>query len=170
MALDSGSLTDALTAVFDGRDGFPKTAQTAGAAWASSYRQYAAEANAGPTAPLAAALNAAETALGGLLGAAFAAARDGDPSKLAENLDKAFVAFWKTPPVGFAAPNITGVVSIAALGVLEPALAAVFAAGPVQRRSAAQQAQAIAGVLDGWTRTVTVVNTPPGPNFPVLLT
>ena len=32
------------------------------------------------------------------------------------------------------------------------------------------QAQAIAGVLDAWTRTVVVVNTPPGPSAPVFLT
>ena len=78
------------------------------------------------------------------------------------------------PPVAFALPptgppTMTGVVSAAPPGVLTGALGARFLAGVAQQASAAQQAQALAAVLDGWTRTVLVINTPvtpPGPPLP----
>jgi hypothetical protein len=88
-------------------------------------------------------------------------------------MDGAFVAFWMTP-IAFAIPptgppTMTGIVSLAPPGVLTGALGALFLAGVAQQASAAQQAQALAAALDGWTRTVLVINTPvtpPGPPLP----
>jgi hypothetical protein len=172
MALNPESLTDGFTALFEGRDGYPATTGAAAAAWAALYRGYASAARAATTAPSPAALATAEENLVGTLDRAFARARDTGASGLAGDLDKAFVEFWLEPPVTLAddPPTVNGVVTAAPPGVLGPALAAVFATGIAQRRSAAAQAGALAAALDAWTRTVVVVNTPPGPSAPVVLT
>jgi hypothetical protein len=166
MALNDGGLADGLAAVFDGRDGFPESAAAAGQAWAASYRAYAGGAQAGPSFPAPVALDAAETVLAGRLADVFDAVRAG--GSLAGGLDVAFTGFW--PPVGFASPGVAGVVTLAPPGVVGTALAATFAAGAASGGTARAQARAVADVLHGWTRTVVVVNTPPGPSAPVFLT
>ncbi|MGW0591310.1 hypothetical protein [Streptosporangium sp. NPDC002607] len=173
MPLNPIAFADGLTALFDGRNGYPKTTAEAAQAWAALYRRYAADARAGVTAPLPDPLVAAEAGLVDRLAQAFAAAHGGAVAGLAADLDAAFVAFWSRPPVGFAFPGppaVAGVVTVAPAGVLGSALAGALAAGVAARRTAAAQAQALVGAIDGWTRTVTVVNTPPGPSAPVFLT
>jgi hypothetical protein len=165
MALDETGLADALTAVFDGRDGFPESAAAAGRAWAGCYRGYAGKAQAGPSIPVPAALDAAGKALADRLAGVFDTVRTG--GSLAAGLDEAFTGFW--PPVGFASAGVAGVVTLAPPGVLGTALAATFAAAVASGGTARAQAGAVAGVLHSWTRTVVVVNTPPGPWAPVFL-
>ena len=171
MALDKTSLTNALQDLFEGHNGSPQSETDAGAKWADIYRQYAAKAMAGPVQPLAPSLNSAQAKLGGALAGAFTTAKAAGPAALVVTLDGAFVAFWLTPPVAFApaAPTMSGVVSLAPPGVLAPLLSAAFLAGVAPGITAAQQAQAIAAILDTWTRTVMVINTPitpPGPPAP----
>jgi hypothetical protein len=173
MPLDPGALADGLTALFDGRDGYPRTTAEAARAWAARYRTYVGAARAAATAPLPAALDAAESGLADRLDQVFTAARGGAAGAVASGLDAAFVAFWSAPPVTFAFPGppaVSGVVTLAPPGVLGAALGARLAAGTATAATAAAQARALAAVLDGWTRTVVVVNTPPGPSAPVFLT
>ncbi len=171
MALDKTSLTNALQDLFEGHNGSPQNETEAGTKWANIYRQYAAKAMAGPAQPLAPSLNGAGTKLGGALAAAFTTAKAAGPAALAVTLDGAFVAFWMSPPVAFApaAPTTAGVVSLAPPGVLAPLLSAAFLAGIAPGITAARQAQAIAAILDTWTKTIMVINTPitpPGPPAP----
>ena len=175
MPLDRDGLTDGLTAVFEGRPDFPDSANAAGRRWAGSYRSYAAAAVAGATAPMAFALDAAESGLAGSLASAFeGAAGAGSGSAVAAALDSAFVSFWLAPPMTFATPptgppTVTGFVTVAPPGVLTALLAALFTTGTAANPTAATQASSLASALDGWTRTVLVVNTPvtpPGPPLP----
>lgn len=177
MPLRSAALASALEELFEGEGGYPVDEAAAGRRWAGAYRSYAAQARAGTTAPLDVPLTGAEQTLAGTLAGAFTSAGAAGPgavTALAAAMDAAFVAFWLTPPVAFALPPIgppamTGVVSVAPPGMLANALSALFLAGVAQQASAAQQAQALAAALDGWTRTVLVVNTPvtpPGPPLP----
>ena len=178
MPLNGTSLSNALSGLFQGQPSYPQTATDAGKKWANAYRTYAANALAATTAPLSASLTAAEATLANALAGAFTVAQQAGPGGIAvltPLMDVAFVAFWMTPPVAFAVPappapaTMAGVVSVTPPGVLAASLAGVFAAGVAPAITAAQQAQAIASVLDSWTRTVMVVNTPvtpPGPPLP----
>ncbi|MFI7128803.1 hypothetical protein ACIBQ1_24080 [Nonomuraea sp. NPDC050153] len=170
MPLDAKALGDDLTALFEGRKGFPESTADAAKAWAKIYRDYAANGRAGTAAPLATGLDTAETNLAKALDPIFTAARGGAAKTFATDLDAAFVAFWFTPPVQFAAPPVTGAVTAAPPGVLGPALATVFTAGAAAGSSAADQAKAVAAAIDTWTRTVIVTITPPVPPSPVPLT
>jgi len=178
MPLNGSSLSDALSGLFQGQPSYPADATDAGKKWANAYRTYAATALAATTAPLSASLIAAESKLANSLAGAFTAAQQAGPGGIAvltPLVDVAFVAFWMTPPVAFAAPpppapaTMAGVVSVAVPGVLTTGLAGAFAAGAAPGVTVAQQAQAIATMLDAWTRKVVVVNTPitpPGPPLP----
>jgi hypothetical protein len=177
MALSSASLAGALGDLFEGAGGYPAGEADAGQRWAEAYRSYAAKAVAGTTAPVNVALTGAEQTLARALAGGFTTAKAAGPggvAALAAVLDGAFVAFWLAPPVAFAIPptgppTMTGIVSVAPPGVLATALGALFLAGVAQQASAAQQARALATVLDAWTRTVLVINTPvipPGPPLP----
>jgi hypothetical protein len=180
MPLKVAGLGDALRELFENADDFPADDSAAGQRLAGAYKTYAADAVAGPTAPVALQLSAAETTLAGALGDAFTAAKEAGPgglTALLPMLDTAFVKFWLTPPVAFVVPvpppTIAGVVTLATPGVLSTGLAGPLAAGASQGTTAAQQAQLLAAVLDTWTRTVIVTNTPvtpPGPPVTVPLT
>jgi hypothetical protein len=179
MALKSAALASALEDLFEGAEGYPASEADAGKRWAEVYRSYAANAVAGTTAPVSVALGGAEETLAGTLAGGFTAAKAAGPggvAALAAVMDAAFVAFWLAPPVAFAIPptgppTMTGVVSASPPGVLVGALNALFLAGVAQKPSAAQQAQTLAAALDGWTRTVMVINTsvvPPGLPLPAV--
>ena len=175
MPLRATALADRLTSLFTDAD-LPATEAEAGRRWARLYREYAADAAAGPTTPVATSLGAAEAPLAGALAGAFAAAKAAGPGGIAtllEKVDAAFVAFWLTPvtfvtpPTG--PPAIAGVVTVATPGGLASGLAGPLADGAGKGLAADQQARSLASVLDGWTRTVLVVNTPltpPGPPAP----
>ncbi len=177
MPLNKTSLQNKLKDLFEGKNGFPSSEADAAQKIATIYRQYTADAVAGTTQPLAASLTAVESTLWDALGSAFTAAKASGPAGVAVlglAIDDAFVAFWLTEPVAFAIPptgppTMIGVVSLAPPGVLAPGLIALLIAGVVSSPSAAEQAQAMATILDTWTRTVMVVNTPvtpPGPSAP----
>jgi hypothetical protein len=165
MPLKVAGLRDALQKLFEDADDYPADDTAAGQRLANAYKTYAADAVAGATAPVALQLTAAETILAGALAAGFTAAKNAGPGGLAALLpllDTAFVSFWLTPPVTFLVPipppTIAGVVTVAS--------------GASQNATAAQQAQLLAAVLDIWTRTVIVTNTPvtpPGPPVTVPL-
>jgi hypothetical protein len=172
-------LAGALEDLFEGAGGHPAKETEAGKRWAGVYRGYATKAVAGTTAPLDLALTGAESTLAGTLAGGFTAAKASGPggvAALAALMDAAFVAFWLAPPVAFVIPptgppTMTGVVSAAPPGVLVGVLNGLFLAGVAQKASAAQQAQALASALDGWTRTVMVINTsvvPPGLPLPAV--
>jgi hypothetical protein len=171
-------LADSLNDLFDGTGGYPADDPEAGQRWAKVYRAYAAAALAGPTAPLNASLEAAESTLAGALSMAFKAAKEAGEAgaaTLTPLVVSAFVSFWLLPPVAFATPSppapptIAGVVTVAVPGVLPAGLADVLAAGTAEGATTSGQAQSVAATLDSWTRTVLVVNTPlvpPGPPAP----
>ena len=186
MPLNKSALSGNFKDLFEGKDPaqpgqmvFPPNPTEAGKKWAEAYKKYAEGAQAGTTAPLAPSLTAAQATLAGALAAGFSAAKAAPPpaaiSGLAAAMDVAFVAFWLTPPVAFAAPpppappTMAGVVTLAPPGVLTASLIALFTSGAADQKTAAQQADAIATLLDSWTKTVMVVNTPitpPGPPLP----
>jgi hypothetical protein len=176
MALAKSKLQDPLTDLFKGTNGFPSNEDVAAADLADIYRTYATDAAAVKTQPVAALLTTASNALASALAGAFKVAKDAGPPGVAAlglAMDDAFVAFWMKPvPMLFAfagPPVIGGVVTVAPPGVLSLGLTALFLAGAAGGPTAAQQAQAMATILDAWTRTVTVVNTPitpPGPATP----
>lgn len=186
MPLNKTLLSNRLKDIFEGNDPaqpgeivFPPDETEAGKKWAEAYKKYAEGAQAGATTPLPPSLTAAQTALAGALAAGFTAAKGAPPpaaiSGLASAMDLAFVAFWMAPPIAFAAPpppappTMAGVVTVAPPGVLSAALIALFTSGVADKKTAAQQADAIATLLDTWTKTVMVVNTPitpPGPPLP----
>lgn len=180
MPLQASGLEEALKDVFEGAGGYPADAAEAGRRWAKAYKDYAAGAVAGPTAPVAALLATAETTLAGVLEAGFTAASQAGPGGLAAVLpllDAAFVGFWLAPPVQFVVPVpppvIAGVVSLATPGVLSAGLAGPLGSATDETATAVRQAQLLSTVLDGWTRTVMVLNTPvtpPGPPVTVPLT
>ena len=176
MALAKSKLQDPLTDLFKGTNGFPSNEADAAADLADIYRTYATNAAAVKTQPVAALLTTASSTLASALADAFTVAKDAGPPGVAAlglAMDEAFVAFWMKPvPMLFAfagPPVIGGVVAVAPPGVLSLGLTALFLAGAAGGPTAAQQAQAMATILDTWTRTVTVVNTPitpPGPATP----
>ena len=167
MALVSSTLVDGLRELFEDRENPPADAQEAGKRWAAAYSEYAGGATALATTPLKPALTAATQTLGGLLGSAFKLGAEAGPAGIATVtplMDVAFVSFWMTPPLAFSAGPAAGVVTLASPGVLTSGLAAAFAAGiATPSATAAQQAAVIGGVLDVWTRTITVTVAPPGP-------
>lgn len=182
MPLSKSSLTNGFQDLFEGKDPaapgemvFPPNPTEAGKKWAAVYKKYAEGAQAGATQPLAPSLIAAENTLAGALAAGFTAAKAAPPpaaiAALAASMDLAFVAFWMTPPMAFAAtpPTMAGVVSLAPPGILLASLIALFTSGAADKKTAAQQADAMATLLDSWTKTVMVLNTPvtpPGPPLP----
>jgi hypothetical protein len=171
-------LADALTAVFEGRDGYPDDKEAAGKAWAAAYQGYAGGALAGVTTPVAAILDGATETLAGALASAFTTAQSNAPAAvtaLGAALDLAFVAYWMTPVTFVSPPGpvIAGTVLLAPPGVLASALSSLLLSGANSSATARAQAQSLAAVLDGWTRTVTVTTTPvtpPGPPVVVPLT
>ena len=176
MALDASKLRDQLKVLFEGTQGYPTSKADAAADLAAIYRTYATNAAAVKTQPVAALLTTAGNSLASSLEDAFTTAEAAGPSgvvALGLAMDTAFVAFWMKPvPMLFAfagPPVIGGVVTVAPPGVLSLGLTALFLAGAAGGPTAEQQAQAMATILDTWTRTVTVVNTPitpPGPATP----
>ena len=173
MALDKPTLQDALRDLFEGKPAFPASKADAAADLAAIYRAYAAGAAAATTTPVIVALTARAATLTSALETAFTVAEDAGPPgvvALGIAMDTALVAFWTAMPFAFAGPPVIGgVVSLAPPLVLGPALTALFLAGAAGGPTAAQQAQGLATILDAWTRTVTVVNTPitpPGPATP----
>ena len=171
MPLVSTGLTHSLTELFSGNPGYPADADAAASAIAAAYKGYAANALAGVTTPLSPSLAGAQTTLETSLASAFRSAQaagNAGLSALAAALDAAFVAFWLTPPVAFAAPPIAGVVTTALPGQMQSLFTALFQNGVASQASAASQASSLASVLDTWTRTVVVTNTPPPPATPVL--
>lgn len=186
MPLNKSSLSDRLKNIFEGKDPatpgqtiFPPNPTEAGKKWAEAYKKYAEGAQAGTTKPLAPSLTAAQSTLAGALAAGFSAAKAAPPpaaiAGLAAAMDLAFVAFWLTPPIAFvtppppASPTMAGVVTLAPPGVLTGLLIGMFTTGMLQKKSAADQADALATLLDTWTKTVMVVNTPVTPPGPPLL-
>lgn len=186
MPLNKDLLSNGFKDLFEGTDPsqpgkkvFPPDTVEAGKKWAAIYKKYAEGAQAGTTTPLPPSLTAAQATLAGALASGFSAAKAAPPpaaiAGLAAAMDLAFVAFWLTPPVAFAAPpppappTMAGVVTLAPPGVLTAALIGLFTSGAADKKTAAQQADAIATLLDSWTKTVMVVNTPitpPGPPLP----
>jgi hypothetical protein len=178
MALDKRKLQDPLRDLFEGTHGFPSTTAKAAADLSDIYRTYVTDAAAVKTQPVAALLTTAGNTLASALDAAFKTAEDAGPPGVAVlclAMDKAFVNFWTKPsPMKFVFPTtgnptIGGLVAVAPPGVLSLGLTALFLAGAAGGPTAEQQAQAMATILDTWTRTVTVVNTPitpPGPPTP----
>lgn len=186
MPLNKTLLSDGFKDLFEGKDSsapgemvFPPNPTEAGKKWAAVYKKYAEGALAGTTKPIAVSLTAAESALAGALAAGFSAAKAAPPpaavAGLAAAMDLAFVAFWLTPPVVFttppppAPPTMAGVVSLASPGILLASLIALFTSGAADKKTAAQQADAMATLLDSWTKIVMVINTPvtpPGPPLP----
>jgi hypothetical protein len=178
MALAKWKLQDPLKDLFEGTNGFPSSRAKAAEAFASIYRSYAADAAAATTRPVSALLATAASTLASALDAAFKAAEGAGAAGVAAlgvAMDKAFVEFWMKPqPMKFAfpvtgIPTIGGIVTVAPPGVPSLGLTALFLTGAAGGPTAAQQAQAMANILDTWTRTVTVVNTsitPPGPATP----
>ncbi|TAK02329.1 MAG: hypothetical protein EPO39_13480 [Candidatus Manganitrophaceae bacterium] len=185
MPLNKSPLSGSLKDLFEGKDPaqpgqtvFPPNPTEAGKKWAEAYKKYAEGAQAGATQPLAPSLTAAQATLAGALASGFSAAKAAPPpaaiAGLAAAMDLAFVAFWMTPPVAFAPPppappTMAGVVSLAPPGVLTASLISLFTSGTADKKTAAQQADSIATLLDSWTKTVMVINTPvtpPGPPLP----
>jgi len=177
MPLDKLKLAQSLTDLFQGAPAFPADTAEAGRKWAEIYRQFAATAQAGPTMPVTAVLQNAEPVLAKALAAAFDAAGAAGPvggAAFLPLMDAAFVKFWSTPipfaaPPAPAPPAVAGVVTPPAAGTLAALMTTALVAGLAPGASAAAQAVAIAAALDGWTKTVAVVNTsitPPGPAQP----
>jgi hypothetical protein len=176
MPLDANGLQQALRDLFNGVTAFPASAEAAGTTWAQIYTAYAKTAHAAETAPLAAAADAQAEVLADDLTDAFVAAQAAGPSYLTPllpQLVEAFGKFW--PPVGFAAPGVLGVATSPLPVGLTASLTGFFTAGNPPsgpRPSGTDQADSMAALLDAWTRTVTVINTPAGfpPRPPVFLT
>jgi hypothetical protein len=173
MSLDSVKLASALADLFDGVPSFPSDVAKAGQQWADIYRGYASNALAGPTAPVDAVMQIAVGVLGKALAGAFKAATKAGAAGAATILplmDAAFLAFWATPipfaPPLPAPPAFAGIVTPPASGSLASLMTIALAAGLSPGASTALQGKAVAGALDTWTKTVSVVNTPltpPGP-------
>jgi hypothetical protein len=160
----STGLAQDLEQLFSGTPSYPADHGEAARGFAAAYAAYAAGALAAPTVPVSLSLEAAEPTLAQSIESAFrSAASAGDVNALAAALDTAFVAFWLSPPVQFLPPGppvVTGLVTLAPPSVLTPLLSALLGAGVTSRASAGSQANSLASVLDGWTRTVIVTNTP----------
>jgi hypothetical protein len=176
MALDRNALEDAILDMFTGIGGYPQTVGAAGDRWASVYAGYASDALANITTPVAATVESSAATLGDTLAIAFSHAADAGGTAIGAlvfEMVAAFSAFW--PTVGFAAPGVVGVAAPPLPDALGNALGGFFADGnPAEgpRPGAGQQAASLATLLDAWTRTVVVVNTPTGglPLPPVPLT
>jgi hypothetical protein len=75
-------------------------------------------------------------------------------------LSQAFAAYWMAPPVAFIGSS-PGAVVAAAPATLAAALLVVMTSNP--KRTGAEAADTMAGVLDNWTKTVVAAHTPPTP-------
>lgn len=161
MPLVKALLSNGFQQLFEGNS-YPTSEQDAGQQWASVYKKYASGAAAGAALVVAASLVAAQSSLASALETAFKGAKSGSPA--APTMAAAFAAFWLTPPVAFATPPASGVVSIAVPVGLIASLSDAFDAGVKSSKSAADQAQALATALDSFTTTVMVgVITAPAP-------
>ncbi len=167
MTLDQTALKNAFSRLFRGLDGYPAKVSDAGPVWAKLYASYAKAAVARTTVPLAASIEASTTALGIALGTVFEAGFAAGANALGSlpaTMAGAFAAFW--PPVTFAAPGapppVVGV-AVSPPGNLARDLTNFFSSGAGSTGSlpnADRQAGQLASILDTWTRTVTVTNTP----------
>ena len=168
MALVPSTLGSPLAALFSGTGGYPANAGAAATAWANAYAGYAASATAVLTVPVPADVTTAAGALATTLGNAFVHALTAGPpyyTTLVTDMVSAFSAFW--PPVKFVsppgAPPAVGVAAPPLPGALTDALTGFFVAGNPPsgpRPSGDSQATNLATLLDAWTRTVLVTNTP----------
>lgn len=163
MALDQKTLKNAFGDLFRGVGGYPDTAKAAGPVWANLYASYAGAAVAHTTAPVAASLAASATALGTALGTVFDDGSRAGPhvlDTLPAAIAAAFTAFW--PSVQFVAPGIAGV-AFSLPGDLPRDLGDFLSSGTGSEGvlpDPDDQADRLASILDGWTRTVAVTNTP----------
>lgn len=163
MTLDPKTLKNAFGELFRGVGGYPDTPNAAGPVWANLYASYAGAAVAQTTVPVAASLAASAAALGTALATVFDDGSRAGPhvlDTLPAAMAAAFTAFW--PSVQFAAPGIAGV-AVGLPGDLPRDLGAFFSSGTGSEGALPDpddQADRLAAILDGWTRTVTVTNTP----------
>jgi hypothetical protein len=155
--LVSSGLVDSLRKLFEDLANAPADTDAAGKKWADAYGSYAGDATGLGTPVVPAGVQAATQLLGTQLGSAFKAGRDAGSSGLATAtlaMDKAFVAFWLTPPQAFSGGAL---VTLATPNMLATPLTAAFAAGVASPQpTAAAQASKIGTALDTWTKTVMV--------------
>lgn len=170
MTLDVDALSSSLRDLFAGTDraaGYPTTDDDAATRWAAIYADYAADAIAVATAPVATAVTAARDVLATALQTGFhhalAAAAPRYPT-LVSAMASAFTAFW--PAVPFQSPEGVPVVLGVAVSPLPDQLSSdltqFFAAGnPASGSppSGDSQAASLAAILHDWTQTVRVTNT-----------
>ena len=149
MPLSSPTLSSGLQNI-----GFPSTHADAGNIWAAKYAAYAADAIS-PMGGAPASLAAAEATLGATLGAAFAA---GSPASVISAFVNGLTAFWLAPPVVFAGTPPGAVTLVGGAPALGPALSATFASNIAGKLSKQACSDAIAAVLDTFTRTVIVTH------------
>jgi hypothetical protein len=163
MPLSQDALRSPLAALFNGTGGYPADAHAAATAWANAYGGYAASATAVATLPVPADVATATTNLATSLGNAFINALGASPPyypTLVTAMVTAFGVFW--PPVHFLGPGVVGVAVSPPPLALTNALTAFFVAGNASgsRPSGDSQASSLATVLDVWTKTILVTNTP----------
>lgn len=152
MALDPNKLKQLLLQLSQSP---PQTPQEAGRRWASAYAAYAADA-VSPMGGSPIGLDPGEAVLGNLLGITFATSRD--PNTTAQAYATGFTAFWFVPPVAFTGTPPGVVTLVGGTAALAPALLSVWASNLAGRLREEQAMQAIAAVLDTFTRTVIVTH------------
>jgi hypothetical protein len=160
--LAKATLEQSFAKLFVGNPAYPATIPAAAQKWAQLYGAYARTAQAGPTLPTAALVDAQVLILTTAFGNAFTAARaagSGYKPALVTALGAALTAFW--PPIAFVGPGATGVATSPPPAALNTALNAFLGAVDAQgaRPGADSQAHDLAGLLHDFTRSVMVVNT-----------
>jgi hypothetical protein len=164
MPLNKDALGQSLRDLFSGVGAYPVDAAHAGARWASVYAAYAKNAVAGITAPVASTIDTSAGPLGTSLASAFTSAQAagaGFLTALVSGMVSAFSAFWS--PVQFVGGAI-GVAASPPPAALTTALTSFLTAGNPPsgpKPSGDSQANSLASILDTWTKTVLVTNTPP---------
>lgn len=186
MALDRSKLSTALRAIFSNPAGVASASQ-AEAMWAEAYDSYGFDAE-DVSGDVVTTVN-----FGGFLSALDFGSSGGSSRKAAQDLDRAFVAYWTgavfavgsliTVPPG-ECPNVggngtwgsetTSVVTAVAAGVLAGLLEPIFGS-PMEGDTAASKADQIAGAFHEATTTavsvlITGLDTTPGPTGPLAIT
>lgn len=135
--------------------------------WAQAYSGYALDATA-PLggSPLPPSIAAGQGLLYTSLMSLFSASRDQVTS--AQGYSNFLTAFWMAPPVVFAGAPPGLVTLVPGAAIMAGTLLTVWGQNLVSRASPQQAAQAIAQVLDTFTRTVIVTQLPPGPGPPIV--